>query len=92
MKTKTTFIGAAIEVLRKASGPLTTEQVTEEALSSKLIKTKGKTPVASMSSVLYRWSQRQDSPIDRVYTEGSIRAKRDSVRWKLSPRGRSIGR
>jgi hypothetical protein len=77
-----TFISAAGTVLKAANRPMTCREVTERALKRHLIRTKGKTPEATMSAALY--AAVKDNPegeIKRVYDPGPTRAARDSVRW-----------
>src|SRR5918912_657501 len=47
------YVEAAVEVLRDARRPLTTREMTDEALRRGLIPTAGKTPQNSMSARLY---------------------------------------
>jgi hypothetical protein len=76
-----TFFDAALKVLREKGRAMTTTEVVAECLRRGLIDTSGKTPGASMSSVLYRMSQRPQSPIRRRFKAGSQRAVRGTVRW-----------
>ena len=46
------FLGGAETVLRSAKKPLTAAEITEIALRRGLIKTRGKTPAATMSAAL----------------------------------------
>lgn len=47
------FVQAAIEVLRNAKSPLTPKEITDIALRNNLLKTSGKTPVATMGAQIY---------------------------------------
>lgn len=79
-----TFLAAAIEVLRASGRPMTTREITDEALSRGLITTTGKTPDATMSASLYAAANR-GGEIRRVSEPGPNRAVRGSVRWALPP-------
>jgi hypothetical protein len=74
-----TFLQAAEEVLRNAKRPLSTQEITDIALSRGLVASRGKTPEATMSAQLYRAPR--DGPIQREFTPGRLRAARGSVRW-----------
>jgi hypothetical protein len=74
-----TFAEAAENILREESRPMTAREITEIALGRRLIRSRGKTPVATMSAALYGLSA--GSPIEREFVAGARRAKRDSVRW-----------
>jgi hypothetical protein len=50
---KTTFIDAAYQILKAKRIPLTAEEITKTALERNLIKTSGKTPVATMGANSY---------------------------------------
>lgn len=50
---KTTFIDAAYQILKAKRIPLTAEEITKTALERNLIKTSGKTPVATMGANIY---------------------------------------
>jgi len=80
------FLGGAETVLRSAKKPLTAAEITEIALRRGLIETRGKTPAATMSAALY--GAPSESPIQRVFTPGSTRAKNGSVRWAYVKRAR----
>lgn len=79
-----TFLAAAIEVLRASGRPMTTREITDEALSQGLVQTRGKTPAATMSAALYA-AARQGRVIRRMSEPGPNRAVRGSVRWTLPP-------
>src|SRR5689334_9603400 len=81
----TTFLEAALLVLRSSSEPLSVNQITEQALRKGLISTRGKTPEATMSAALYdAIGQRHDMPIRRIFEQGPNRARRGTVRWLLT--------
>lgn len=80
-----TFLQAAEAVLRRAKKPMTAAEITDVALRRGLLQTSGKTPVATMSSRLY--GRPSDSPIRRVFTPGTQRARRESVRWIYESKG-----
>jgi hypothetical protein len=74
-----TFLEAAEQILKAANRPMLAQEITAEALAKGLIKTGGKTPVATMSARLY--TAPRDGPIRREFSAGAGRAKRGSVRW-----------
>lgn len=80
------YVMAAIAVLETVGHPLTTRELTEEALARGLILRNSKTPKASMSAALYVYLQ--DRPTDallvRLSRAGHKRAERGSVRWGLA--------
>ena len=72
------FLDAAVEVLRDAGRPMTSNEITEVALQRGLIETRGKTPRATMSPRLYIYIR--DHPeglVVRVAEPGRTRARRD---------------
>jgi HB1, ASXL, restriction endonuclease HTH domain len=74
-----TFLQAAQTVLRSARQPMTAAEITDAALRRGLLKSRGKTPIATMTARLY--GRPSNSPIRREFTPGRWRAKRGSVRW-----------
>lgn len=77
-----TYFQAAISVLKSSQRPLTTKEITDEAIRKGLIRPLGKTPAATMGAVLYVHARdAKNNPIRRQYKRGSVRAVRDSVRW-----------
>jgi hypothetical protein len=54
-------------------------EITEIAIAKGLVRSRGKTPVATMTAALYGLPA--ESPIEREFVAGARRAKRDSVRW-----------
>lgn len=77
-----TYLDAAIAVLKASGKPMTVADITETALDQRLIRTHGKTPVASMSAALHVYTRNADTPeIRREFRPGGTRAARDSVRW-----------
>ncbi len=77
-----TYYKAAIEVLRSASHPLTTREITERAIEAGLITPRGKTPNATMAAALYTHGA-HDADLAKLEAPGNGRAKRGSVRWTL---------
>jgi len=77
-----TYYEAALQVLKSAKRPLTTHEITDQALKSGLINPRGKTPLATMSAVLYT-RLRRDSTLMKLENRTDNRAKRGSVRWTL---------
>jgi hypothetical protein len=74
-----TFAEAAEHILREEARPMTASEITEIALSRRLITSRGRTPVATMTAALYGLPA--ESSIEREYVAGARRAKRGSVRW-----------
>jgi hypothetical protein len=86
------YVEAAVEVLPDARRPLTTREMTDEALRRGLIPAAGKTPQNSMSARLYvAVRDNPDGPIKRLSEEGHGRAARGSVRWALKQRSMISG-
>ena len=73
-----TYGEAAVQVLQAAGEPLTAEQIVREAIRQRLIRPRGKTPVRTMTAVLY-----VDTPkaVTRIFEKGLNRARRGTVRW-----------
>jgi hypothetical protein len=78
-----TFLAAAEEVLRASGRPMTAREITEIALERGFLRTRGRTPEASMSAVLY--AAATDGRIRRTFAPGRGRAARGSVRWAYVP-------
>ncbi len=84
MVTPTTYLDAALQVLREAQSPMTSDEITDEAIRRGLRIANGKTPWRTMSACLYTWVKKDPSaPIERIFTPGASRAQRGSVRWRL---------
>jgi hypothetical protein len=83
MTEKKSFLAAAQAVLQASGRPMTSQEITEEALGRSLIETAGKTPQKTMDAQLYTHAKRPEAPIVRVYEPGEQRARRGSVRWAL---------
>jgi hypothetical protein len=82
------FRTAAIEVLRRAHQPLSAEEIVSRALAARLIAPSGKTPVKTMTAILYLDVARNaETPFLRVAREGRTRAARGSVQWTLKAKG-----
>lgn len=77
-----TYYEAAIQVLRSIKRPLSTQEITDQAITKGLITPTGKTPDATMGAVLYRRIG-ENSELVKVEDAGNGRAKRGSVRWTL---------
>jgi hypothetical protein len=76
------YYKAALKVLEAAGHPLTAKEITDRALTGRLITTHGKTPARTMSAALYG-QLGIDSRLVKDATAGSVRAKRGTVRWTL---------
>ena len=77
-----TYLEAALKVLHDEARPLGTRELTNLAIMRGLISPTGKTPDASMSTVLYAAVQR-GSEVRKIESPGPTRARRGSVRWTL---------
>lgn len=69
----TTCYQAAIHVLRSASHPLSTREITERAIEGGLIKPCGKTPNAAMAAVSYTHGA-HDADLAKLEAPGNGRA------------------
>ena len=78
-----TYRQAAIDILKQTKTPLTTQELLDRMISADLITPHGKTPLATLSSVLYA-ENAQGAEIVRVFEDGGSRAARGTVRWQLS--------
>jgi len=58
---------------------MTAQEITELALARRLLDSRGKTPVATMTAALYGLPS--ESRIRREFVPGVQRARRGSVRW-----------
>ena len=68
---------AVIEVLREASQPLSTQEVTDAVLRSKKVNAHGKTPRETIKSAVYVLSQAADNPgVQRLAEPGHAAAPR----------------
>lgn len=77
-----TYYEAALEVLRLARQPLSTQEVTERAIAKGLISPAGARPQATMAATLYRRAS-SSSELLKIEDPGESRAKRGSVRWAI---------
>jgi HB1/ASXL restriction endonuclease-like protein with HTH domain len=78
-----TYVQAALEVLRSSPRPLSTEEITKQALEQGFIDPeRGKTPHKSMAAALYKVFNSEGS-IVKIGTPGKERARRGSVRWTV---------
>jgi hypothetical protein len=78
------YLGAALVILAKVGQPMTSRELTEEALRQSLIKPAGKTPLQTMAASLYTEINRNpNTRLVRLAKEGPTRAQRGSVRWAL---------
>jgi hypothetical protein len=81
---KMSYLEAALTVLERAGRPLTTREVTEEALRQDLLASVGKTPKATMSAELYLLLRSDPhGRLVRLAEPGPTRARRGGVRWTL---------
>jgi hypothetical protein len=77
-----TYYEAALQVLRSVRHPLTTREITDQAIERGLITPRGKTPNATMSARLYV-GVRNSPDLVKLEAPGNGRARRGSVRWTL---------
>ena len=84
-----TYYEAALEVLRLAHQPLSTQEVTDRAIAKRFISPAGTTPKATMAAVLYRGAK-SNSDLLKIEEAGEFRAKRGSVRWTLRRRTSAV--
>ena len=79
-----TFLNAAVHTLRKAKRPLTLNEIVEACERLKLIPTTGKTPMNTMSAVLYRQDRLLGGVIKRVPADPKSRnSAAGFVRWTI---------
>ena len=79
------FLNAAVAVLEAVGRPLTADEIVVTALERGLLKSSGKTPVASMTACLYTHVRDAERPrVVRIFEQGSRRTVRGSVRWTLA--------
>jgi hypothetical protein len=77
------FLDAGIAVLKETGLDLTAAEIARIALDRGLIKSKGKTPDATLAAQLYAYVR--DHPqgqLRKLSDQGETRARRDSVRWR----------
>jgi HB1, ASXL, restriction endonuclease HTH domain len=79
-----TYYEAALQVLRAARRPLTTQEIADQALEQGLIAPNGKTPHGTMRAKLYL-ALRSDTALVKLEESTNGRARRGSVRWTLRP-------
>ena len=76
------FLDAGITVLKETGLDLTAAEIARIALDRGLIKTKGKTPGATLAAQLYVYVRdNPQGPVRKLSEPGETRARRDSVRW-----------
>ena len=80
-----TFYEAALQILGSSPNPLTTREITDEAIARGLLTTRGKTPHRTMAAALYE-RVGDDPQLVKLDTPGKKRAKHGSVRWHLVSR------
>jgi hypothetical protein len=80
-----TYLQAAIPVLEVTKRPMTSGEITAEAIRRGLVRPGGRTPEATMSAQLYLHARDEPEPrIRRLHEAGPNRARRGSVRWVLA--------
>lgn len=77
-----TYYQAALKILRSSDRPLTSREITDEALRRKLITPRGKTPHATMAAELYVHAHK-DPELVKLDDRGEKQAKSGSVRWTV---------
>ena len=79
------YLEAAVAVLEDVGRPLTSREITAEALRRGLIRPVGKTPEATMTARLYVHVRDASHPrVARLAEPGNSRARRGSVRWTIN--------
>jgi HB1, ASXL, restriction endonuclease HTH domain len=85
VKMQPTYIDAAMEVLRSAHAPLTTNEMIALAIEYGLLHPTGRTPGNSMAARLYVYVRAHPTgPIRKLGEPGKGRSRRGSVRWFLA--------
>ena len=79
-----TYLEAAVAVLKASRRAMTTEEITDAAISQGLIQPRGKTPVQTMGAALYRHIHEDAAApvLQREFQPGPMRAVPGSVRWR----------
>jgi hypothetical protein len=77
-----TYYQAALQVLRSAERPLTTQEVVDRALQRKLISPQGKTPDRTMGAALYR-QLGKDLELVKMEDRARVKARQGTVRWTV---------
>jgi hypothetical protein len=81
---QTSYLDAALAMLQRHKRPMTSREITDEAIRRGLLQPRGKTPEATMTARLYVYVRDDPSPrLRRVYEPGPNRARRGSARWDL---------
>ncbi|HSW41796.1 MAG TPA: winged helix-turn-helix domain-containing protein [Patescibacteria group bacterium] len=76
------FLTAGISVLKETGLEMTAAEIAGMALERGLIKSKGKTPGATLAAQLYIYVRdHPQGPVRKIAEHGETRARRDSVRW-----------
>ena len=84
------FLEAAVTILALANRPMTSREITSEALRRGLVRTTGRTPLNTMDAALYTHVQTAAAPrVSRLHQPGKQHAERGSVRWILADRALS---
>lgn len=78
-----TYLEGALRVLRSARRPLATKEITAEAVAAGLLEPAGKTPNASMSAALYKWTCRNAELVKIAPLATGERS--GSVHWTVRP-------
>ncbi|TMC49245.1 MAG: hypothetical protein E6J14_09275 [Chloroflexi bacterium] len=73
----TLFLDAALRVM-SATRPMRAREITEEALRRGLLRTRGKTPEATLTAALYLEAKVERPRVRRIFTPGGTK-----VRWLL---------
>jgi hypothetical protein len=77
-----TYYEAALQVLKAARQPLTTQEILDRAVQRGFIVPRGKTPRASMSAALYV-GRRINPELVKVDNSAEGKQRPRSVRWTL---------
>lgn len=77
------YIEAALYVLTTSGPELSTRDLGDRVLASGRLRSRSRTPRASLTAALYRELGKPNPRIERHFEKGLHRAKAGSVRWRL---------
>lgn len=78
-----TYLQAALQILRSSKTPLSTRELLDRIVSEELIVPKGRTPLATLSAVLYT-NVAGGGELRKLSSPGKTRAATGSVRWTVT--------
>jgi hypothetical protein len=81
-----TYLEAALRLLRETGQTLTIREITERAMGERMIKTRGRTPAATMRAALYReLKSNPEGSLQKQSRPGAMRSQRGSVGFLVKP-------